>query len=938
MVFDDCNLSDRQGHLPARDKGSIIYTSRSTSLGDELPSECILEVTPFREADAIELLLKASGSGNVPTEAQDMTSARRIVQELECLPLAVEQAAASIKHGEMSLHEYLDKVQTQKVRTLSDPRFQDQHVENPTVYTTLELSYEAIMSLKRRAGRSEVGRRAAVALKVLNLLAFYHHKEFPVSALGRAARQRREWNIDNVYPLSEILDPHDSDYDSFFELDKDGGWNSTFFAAGVRVLQSFSLAKVSPDQRMISMHVLVHDWARHRMDRETRLRQGLLSKVVIIDAIAVGLRPFDHFISFQMWPHLYECFGHDVKPLENESYLARLLFKLGWFFQLVGYRDEAGRCLLQCLHYWRFAQGNHGWDVLNTLERLGLLYQEMGLLGEAELAFLEILERLKGREKDRSAFLDDLRASNLAKQETGHQSAPSKISWKSPEYFKRTLSKPLFGALLKHLQKTEATARPGALEISGTSPFARTKHPDGTDVDLLTLREYILVCHAKLAEVYMDQGRYGMGKRMFLQSVEYLAASQPPEEKYEPGFLSLQIRAKSLSEPGNSEFWDEFSEEMLGLTGKDRETFLQSFNYSEFAAAFANYFLLDNEPKSAYQLYDNLHDQSLAPWQGIYSYKALRVTRRMIDCLIIMGGKAPLDLAVMLGRVCVRRAKRGYGEWHKETALSLQKLYQATYAQRFEYDEECEAPLNAALTRAEVALGRTHPITEGIRDTLAVHRRNAEKSSAQLSSASGTSKKNPTVECIWQASKDNLEKLKGALGTDHFGVTRFSSLVGDAPPQTREELVERLVACVGSNHSVTKLLTEKLKAEKDAPAQTAECDEKGESAGPHDGLAQIDRIDWAFRGNGTTAPSYKLDPGPNQKVSDMNQTRARDIMVWSEPFYWMSTRSLANPTLGTRAEWESRRVPPFNRSAADVYRVAKGGAAIYRGLYDGIPY
>ncbi|KAL2135633.1 hypothetical protein VTI74DRAFT_7583 [Chaetomium olivicolor] len=114
MVFDDCNLNDRHDYLPRKDRGNVIYTSRSTALTEELSVELTYEVTPFEDADAIDLLLKASDLGESAADAQVRRLAENIVRELGCLPIAVDKAAAFIRDGDWSLQDYLKKLREEK--------------------------------------------------------------------------------------------------------------------------------------------------------------------------------------------------------------------------------------------------------------------------------------------------------------------------------------------------------------------------------------------------------------------------------------------------------------------------------------------------------------------------------------------------------------------------------------------------------------------------------------------------------------------------------------------------------------------------------------------------------------------------------------------------------------------------------------------------------
>ncbi|KAL2263401.1 hypothetical protein VTK26DRAFT_6943 [Humicola hyalothermophila] len=816
MIFDDCNLSDREFHLPARDKGSIIYTSRSMALSYGLPPECVLEVTPLQEAEAIELLLKVSGIGNDVTNAQDMASAREIVQELGCSPLAVDKAAMSIRHGRTSLPDYLGKLREQKVRTISDPRFQDKDIENLAAFSALELAYEAILSFKRREGRRNMGRAAVLGFKLLSLLCFFHHTDIPLSMIARAAKERRAVNGDNAYPFSELMDPVDLDWDMMFRLREDGEWDPAWVSVGLDFLHSFSLVKVSRDKRSVSMHVLVHDWAQHRMDRETYLRQSLLAKIVAIESIPVlGTSMAERMLALRVSPHLDACRWRESKALNHDSYEMHLWYKFGWYFQLMKDWERGEEYLLRCLHFYKQTIGNQSYDVLNTLQCLAVLYQSAGFLDKAEMAYLEVIELLREKE---SQLLDDIYGtSKPTEKEGGHLRSLSRVRRRTLRDLAENPLRQFSGRMPGRLVKVESKPKPGESSDSEKPPPVRDKPREEILDDLLRVQDEIAQAHSSLSDIYMEQGRYGAGKRILLKSQQYFDGAMRDGE---PNRLALMIKAKSLTDPGNLEFWEPLVRKVMDTiepTGYVSGSFAASDRFPRLLLYYAICLLKNNKPRSAWRLFVGAIKEHMTDVFGSHDQRVLETLRYMATCRYMWGDHESHAIAVKIAEDCLRRARVAYKEFHRETVLALQKKYEAIYFQRLEYNEECEALLKEALYRAERCLGSAHPITQGIRATLDVHQRKKDetpKGQSILQVPASSSTGTPMTEHVWQASKANLEKLKAAFGPDHFSVVRFSRLVGDGPPKTREELVDRLLGSVGPHHSATKALMARLEMER----------------------------------------------------------------------------------------------------------------------------
>lgn len=816
LIFDDWNLNDSRGQIPGRNKGNILYTSRSTALGVHLPSDCIFEVTPFQEADAVELLLKRSGSEVNPADPEKLAVAQEIVQELGCLPLAVEQAAISIRYSAgNTLAGYLEHLRKEKVRVLSDSCFQSKEIENPTVYAALEISYNAILATKLREGRRGLGGCANMAIRLLKLLCFYHHKDFPGSIMGRAAKERRKSGWDRGYPLNLIMKPHDIRWDQLLGVREDGEWDQDCFAQGVYILERFSLIKVSPDRRSLSMHVLIHNWARHRMDRETSLLHSQLARIVVTEAIVFSKKWLDAALTRSFRPHIEACYAHQHRPFEEEQYEMWLRFKLGWFHQLEKRFDEAEKCYLDFLHFCRLQHGNHDRTTIAAVETLGSVYHESGRLGEAELMYWEAIGRLEERERDYFATI----AGTLKKRRSAPQSTTSEETWKT----------------LSHLVKTPFTRSPErnseessdpefAERLSLLPPPVGTKPQDPLDEPRLlgAESEYF---YSHLARVYMDQDRKTLGKRWLLDAVERLEAAMPEGH---PRLLELQIMAKSLTDPGNLDYWCEKCDEALAATGEAREMWSDDSDaYWNVMVAVGNALLKNKIWYWAYDFYHSVYKQAFKPYYGRCDKRSLEVLRRMVDSLV-EGEK--YDEAVEIARECVQRATYAYGELHQETVLAMEKLHEALFYRKMEHDEESTGILQQAVARAEAGLGRTHSLTSRLRSRL-------KRGLPSLSFDPETLVRDHEeltrgeMPAAWRIMKTHLEKLTSHLGPRNILVKRVSRLVGDNPPATAEEYTERLLACYGPHSSF-------FATKRAAPVQSGTCNdtEASNSSSPGDFL------------------------------------------------------------------------------------------------------
>ena len=132
-----------------------------------------LEVTEMEESDAIKLLLKASYLD--PFSMDFQAQASKIVKELFCLPLAIDQAGAYIASGATTIGDYLAKYFEHRKMLMSYSEFPGASKYNRTVYETWELSYKEIQQ-RAESKNFRKANAANSAMPLLELIPFFHHE------------------------------------------------------------------------------------------------------------------------------------------------------------------------------------------------------------------------------------------------------------------------------------------------------------------------------------------------------------------------------------------------------------------------------------------------------------------------------------------------------------------------------------------------------------------------------------------------------------------------------------------------------------------------------------------------------------------------------------------------------------------------------------------
>ncbi|KAL1598073.1 hypothetical protein SLS59_007083 [Nothophoma quercina] len=266
-------------YLPHCERGSILVTSRNEEAALKLVEQCdLIALCPMSEGQAQSLLEKKL-SVRVAQEAQedDRTTAE-LAAALECMPLAIVQAAAYISQRAplCLMAKYLDeyrKSEPKRTSLLNRDEGQlrrDQEAKN-SIITTWQILFEHI----QRARPS--------AADLLSLMSFFDRQGIPKSVLQRPAKQdeggtsREDYrggvnsnegadrlqsdHADNGYEDGSE-DDYEDDFDDDFEDDtKDDSDEDELkdeaFQDDVTALRNFSFISINTDGTGFEMHTLV---------------------------------------------------------------------------------------------------------------------------------------------------------------------------------------------------------------------------------------------------------------------------------------------------------------------------------------------------------------------------------------------------------------------------------------------------------------------------------------------------------------------------------------------------------------------------------------------------------------------------------------------------------------------------------------------------------
>jgi tetratricopeptide (TPR) repeat protein len=333
--------------LPGEGKGHVLLTTRAQATGRIANS---LPVEKLEMSEGMHFLLhRAKLLG--PDEPLDNVSrtlrisAQKLVEELDGLPLALDQAAAYIEETECSLSEYLALYQSRRLYLLKRQSSVSADYPN-SVASTWALSFQ------------QVEQANPASAELLRLCAFLHPDAIPEAILTEGAGE-----------LGPMLEPVVAD--------------PLLLNEAIQVLRRYSLIKRDPEARLLNVHRLVQVVLKENLD-EAAKREWAERTVRAVN------RAFPE-VSFDTWASCELCLpqAQVCAELIEEHRLsfpeaARLLHQAGVYLRERGHYKQAEPLLQQALRIREQVLGSEHPETASSLNDLAELYWHQGKYEQAE--------------------------------------------------------------------------------------------------------------------------------------------------------------------------------------------------------------------------------------------------------------------------------------------------------------------------------------------------------------------------------------------------------------------------------------------------------------------------------------------------------------------------------------------------------------------------
>jgi tetratricopeptide (TPR) repeat protein len=363
-------------YLPACRHGSMVVTSRSNNAALELVDDGnIVMLKPMESGPALALLARKLG------DRSDAVWSGRLATALECIPLALAQAAAYINAGwpMCSVEQYLyrlEKSETSKtslLKRISKERRRDHEAVDSTILTW-QVSFDHILRVRPSAAN------------LLSLISFYDHQDIPASLLRTtvdrdATRAAEDFEMGSDPPRSDTPGLSVTEDD----LEKD-----------IITLHDYLFISI-PTPSSFEMHRLVQFATRVWLESNEQYQYWAQMSIINLNWALPTSTNYEHWEQWQLlYPHARASVEISLTGSEASLHRSSVLFKAACFAADSGSGSDAQMLAETSLRVRKRELGEEDERTLRTKNVLGHSLRQMGKYRAAEKLHRQAL---KGRWK-----------------------------------------------------------------------------------------------------------------------------------------------------------------------------------------------------------------------------------------------------------------------------------------------------------------------------------------------------------------------------------------------------------------------------------------------------------------------------------------------------------------------------------------------------------
>lgn len=350
---DDQSLNLRR-LFPPGGTAHILVTTRVRDFRQE-GTVGSLELKGLKEPEALQLLLTRADIPR-PWDASTTTTGSRIAKALGYLALALIQAGTCVYRGVCELGGYLDILSSAK-RQLQNQEIRD---VMKVVYSTFDIS---LGHLSRT-----VGVESQDASDLLRIIAFYHFESVPLELFSRAltkldralgTTRPKSWSSGVADGLLRRFEPPAA-LPAWLKV-KNRKAAEHRIKVALANLQSHSFIRY--DGRAISMHPLIHSWARDSLTPPQKHIWASVAFNILMESISfppMGDTGTDGGYHNDILPHLEACLSATGDPLPQAiAGMGQVRLRVLGFLQPTFLLILRGQIEMHAKCGWVFAERGH---------------------------------------------------------------------------------------------------------------------------------------------------------------------------------------------------------------------------------------------------------------------------------------------------------------------------------------------------------------------------------------------------------------------------------------------------------------------------------------------------------------------------------------------------------------------------------------------------
>ncbi len=668
LILDNADhLETARAFIPTAGHGHVLLTTRAFSTGT-IAGRVELETMTMEEG--MRFLLRRIKSAWTNTALEGISESvwsltRAIVEAMDGLPLALDQAGAYIEETRSSLRDYL-KLYRERRQRLLRLRGQDAAGHSEPVATTWSLSLEKIKQAN------------PAAAELLCLLALLHPDSIPEAMIAAAAAE-----------LGPVLQPVVEE-----ELD----FNET-----IGELHKYSMIKRDPEKKILVIHRLVQAVIWDDMGSETQ-RQWAERAVRSISRVFPD-------VEFATWDACQQCLPHAqvcvtlIDQWQMEFLEAvRLLHRMGEYLQARAQYAEGEPIYQKALALHERLLGPDHPEIAQTLSGLASFHYEQGKYEQAEPLYqraLALSEQVQGTSQ--------VEVGNILSELALLYDAQGKYEQGEPLYRRALL---IFEQALGQKHSFVATSLNGLALLYRNQGKYEQSEP--LYQRALLIREQVLgqehpdvaTTLNGLAQLYRDQGKHELAEPLYERAL--LIRGRVLGQEHPNVAIVLNNLAELYLNQGKYALAEPLLQRALHIFERE-SNYMVAYPLNNLAELYQNQGAYE-QAEPLYQRVLRIFKQVLGPEHPLLAYPLNGLANIYRD-------QGKYEQAEPLYQHALAIRKRQPGDKHLETAESLHDF--ARFLEVRMQPEEALALYRQALIIREQQLGLQHPLTVDTRSRAA---------------------------------------------------------------------------------------------------------------------------------------------------------------------------------------------------------------------------